>query len=70
MAKISKILSTIGRKLQHIAGLPLVYTGVIILALSYFTGLSHVKPILVTGLLLIVAGIATYVWKVRHQSQY
>ena len=70
MMRFAKILSFAGRKLLRMAGLPLVYLGVVILVLSYAFNLSHIKTILVVGLLLIVAGIATYVWKIRNQSHY
>ena len=58
------------KKLEKILGLPLVYTGVTLLALSYVTGLSRVNAILFTSLFLVLAGAATYVWKIRKQSPY
>ena len=56
--------------LRKLFGLPLVYGGVAVLALSYATGLSHVKAILIAGLALIVAGTVGYVAGIKRRQRY
>ena len=58
------------RKLNKLLGLPLVYAGVVVLALGYATGLTRHNAVLAIGLLLVIAGAATYVWKERRESKY
>ena len=50
-------------KLKRILGIPLVCIGVAILAASYFIPLQNTNALLLTGLALVVAGVAGYVWK-------
>ena len=58
------------RKLNKLLGLPLVYAGVVVLALGYATGLTRHNAVLAIGLILVIAGAATYVWKERRESKY
>ena len=58
------------KKLKKLLGLPLVYAGVAILLLGYVSGLTRHNAVLVVGLLFVLAGAASYVWKERRQSRY
>jgi hypothetical protein len=43
---------------------------VAILLLGYVSGLTRHNAVLVVGLLFVLAGAASYVWKERRQSRY
>ena len=58
------------KKLKKLLGLPLVYAGVAILLLGYVSGLTRHNAVLIIGLLFVLAGAASYVWKERRQSRY
>ena len=58
------------KKLKNLVGLPRVYAGVAVLVLSYVTGLSRLNAVLATGLLLVVAGTAGYVWRLRKEGRF
>ena len=58
------------KKMKKLLGLPLVYAGVAILLLGYVSGLTRHNAVLVVGLLFVLAGAASYVWKERRQSRY
>lgn len=58
------------KKLKNLLGLPLVYAGVAILLLGYISGLTRHNAVLVVGLLFVLVGAASYVWKERRQSRY
>ena len=51
-------------------GLPMVVAGVVVLVVSYFTGLSRLNSVLLLGLLLVLIGTAGYVWKAKRGSKY
>lgn len=61
-----KSVFTAMKKLKKILGLPLVCAGVAILAASYFIPYGSTNALLLTGLFLVVAGTATYVWKKKR----
>ena len=47
-------------------GIPMVCVGVAVLVASYFTGLSHVNAVLLTGFGLVVGGAVAWVWKEKR----
>ena len=67
-------MNSITRKLltalRHVAGLPLVYIGVIVLVASYIFGWSHINAVLFTGLGFVVAGVVSYIIKAKRESRY
>ena len=48
----------------------MVVAGVVVLVVSYFTGLSRLNSVLLLGLLLVLIGTAGYVWKAKRVSKY
>jgi len=56
--------------LNKIVGLPMVYVGVAVLLLAFFTKLSHYNGVLLLGLFLVIAGTVGYVWKTKRESKY
>ncbi len=58
------------KKIAKYAGLMLVYLGVILLTVFYFTGLSNHNICNLLGFFLIVAGIIGYILAQRKQSKY
>ena len=57
------------KKYVKYLGLPLVYAGVLLLAISYVVRTTS-NLLLFAGLGCIVAGIIGYVYAVRHTSKY
>ena len=47
-------------------GIPMVCVGVAVLVVSYFTGLSRINAVLLTGFGLVVAGAVAWVWKEKR----
>ena len=47
-------------------GIPMVCIGVAVLAASYFTGLSYVNAVLLTGFGLVLGGAVAWVWKEKR----
>ena len=50
------------KSLDWLLGIPMVCIGVAVLAASYFTGLSHVNAVLLTGFGLVLGGAIAWVW--------
>ena len=67
-------MNSITRKLltalRRVAGLPLVYIGVIVLVASYIFGWSHINAVLFIGLGFVVAGVVSYIIKAKRESRY
>ncbi len=51
-------------------GVALILIGAILLATSYFTGLSHLNIVLWTGLLFVTLGIVLHVWLLKRREKY
>lgn len=51
-------------------GLPMVYTGVLLLACFYATGLTDHNAFLLFPLAVIIAGVAGYVFHEKHSGRY
>jgi hypothetical protein len=60
MAGIKKFLAS--SRLRHSLGLPLVYVGVALMAVTYLSGLSNHNWLMLLCLLMIIGGVAGYVW--------
>lgn len=58
----------IKQRLLHLLGLPLVYTGVLLLVVGYFAGWLHHLGIGLVAIALIVAGIVGFVIHIKHQT--
>jgi uncharacterized membrane protein HdeD (DUF308 family) len=58
------------QKHANLFGLPLVYLGVLAMAVVYATGLSNHNWLMLLALFLIVAGIVGHVASLRHDSKY
>ena len=54
------------KSLDWLLGIPMVCIGVAVLAASYFTGLSHVNAVLLTGFGLVLGGAVAWVWKEKR----
>lgn len=57
-------------RIKQYAGLLLIIIGVLALALTRIDALSGSNTLLLTGLLLIVTGIVTHIWSIKHESKY
>ena len=57
------------RGARHI-GLPLVYAGVLLMGIFYFTGLTHYNLLLLLPLLLILMGIVGFVHQEKGKNDY
>lgn len=57
-------------KIKHYAGLILIILGVLALVLTRIASLSGNNILLLTGLLLIVAGIIVHIRSIKHESRY
>ncbi len=53
-----------------LGGVALILIGAILLATSYFTGLSHLNIVLWTGLLFVTLGIVLHVWLLKRREKY
>lgn len=74
-AKLSfnKILASCRRALAAVmrhVGLPLVYVGVLLFAVFYFTGLTNYNILLFIPLLLIIVGVIGFVHREKTAGQY
>ncbi|MBR1484139.1 MAG: hypothetical protein IJ612_00400 [Prevotella sp.] len=56
--------------MRNYLGLTLTFVGVVLLFISYFTGLSHFNFVLLAALFLVVAGIVWHVWCLKRQEKY
>ena len=54
------------KSLDWLLGIPMVCIGVAVLVASYFTGLSHVNAVLLTGFGLVLGGAVAWVWKEKR----
>lgn len=52
------------------AGLPLVYLGVLLFAVFYFTGLTNYNILLFIPLMLIIVGVIGFVYRERTIGEY
>ena len=66
----NKTIKCIGKMLGRLAGLPLVYIGVIVLVASYVFGWSHINTVLFAGLGFVVAGVVSYIIITKKDSRY
>lgn len=57
-------------KLLRFIGLPWVYAGVILLAVSFIFSLTRYNWLLFLALFLILGGAAGFLYKERHNSRY
>jgi uncharacterized membrane protein HdeD (DUF308 family) len=57
-------------KIKYYAGLFLIILGVLVLVLTRIASLSGNNILLLTGLLLIVAGIIVHIRSIKHESRY
>lgn len=57
-------------KIKHYAGVFLILLGVLALVLTRIASLSGNNMLLLTGLLLIVAGIIVHIRSIKHESRY
>ena len=57
-------------KFVRFLGLPWLYAGVALLAVSYILSLTHYTFLLFLGLLLILFGAAGWIIKEKHKSRY
>ena len=57
-------------KVKYYAGLFLIILGVLVLVLTRIASLSGNNILLLTGLLLIVAGIIVHIRSIKHESRY
>lgn len=57
-------------KIKYYAGLFLIILGVLVLVLTRIPSLSGNNILLLTGLLLIVAGIIVHIRSIKHESRY
>ena len=58
------------KKLLKYLGLPLVFVGLLWLVICFLAGWTNSNALLITGVLLIVIGIITYVMKMKNESNY
>ncbi|MBR5656319.1 MAG: hypothetical protein IKW98_06515 [Prevotella sp.] len=66
----NKTIKRVVKMLSRVAGLPLVYIGVIVLVASYVFGWSHINAVLFTGLGFVVAGVVSYIIITKKESRY
>ncbi len=57
-------------KILKYLGLPLVYIGVLWLAICFFVGWTDSNALLSIGVIMIAIGIITYVIKMKRESKY
>ena len=57
-------------RIKQYLGMALVVAGVILLALSWVTGLANFNIVLFIGLFLILAGVVCYVWQQKSGAKY
>jgi ABC-type Fe3+-siderophore transport system permease subunit len=55
---------------RHIAGWALVLAGVLLLLLSWLTGLANFNVVLWLGLILVFLGAIVYVWQQKRVGKY
>lgn len=65
-ASFRRVLSVV---MRH-AGLPLVYLGVLLFAVFYFTGLTNYNILLFIPLVLIIVGVIGFVYRERTIGEY
>ena len=58
------------KKLLKYLGLPLVFVGLLWLVICFLAGWTNSNALLITGVILIVVGIITYVMKMKNESNY
>ncbi|MBQ3698696.1 MAG: hypothetical protein II886_02200 [Prevotella sp.] len=56
------------KKFAHYIGIFLIIIGTLVLLATRFHTLASLNSLLVTGLLLIVAGIVVHIWSIKHES--
>ncbi|MBQ2208516.1 MAG: hypothetical protein II404_00950 [Prevotella sp.] len=56
------------KKFAHYKGIFLIIIGTLVLLATRFHALASHNSLLVTGLLLIVAGIVAHIWSIKHES--
>jgi hypothetical protein len=58
------------RFLQQQGGMALVFTGAILLLVSFLTGWTRYNSVLLLSLLLIILGIVVHVRQIKRQGKY
>lgn len=72
-AYISRLITTLRKastKCARHMGLPLVYAGVALLAIFYFTGLNNHNLLLLLPLALMLFGVVGFVHNEKHKEIY
>lgn len=70
MTKIANMTKHAMRTLARHTGLPLVYAGVALLAVAYFTGLNNHNWLLLLALAIMLAGIIGFVYNEKRKEPY
>jgi uncharacterized membrane protein HdeD (DUF308 family) len=58
------------KKYKDLLGIALVIIGVLVLVISFLTGLDNYNIILFSGLILIVGGIIMHIMTMKRESKY
>ena len=58
------------KRIKKLAGLALIVAGTLALAVTRITALASCNGLLLTGLLLIVAGIVVHIYSIKHEGRY
>ena len=60
----------IKKKYKDLLGIALVIIGVLVLVISFLTGLDNYNIILFSGLILIIGGIIMHIMTMKRESKY
>jgi len=58
------------KKYKDLLGIALVIIGVLVLVISFLTGLDNYNIILFSGLILIIGGIIMHIMTMKRESKY
>ncbi len=58
------------KRINKLAGLALIIAGTLALAATRISALASSNGLLLTGLLLIVAGIVVHIYSIKHEGKY